>query len=164
MTAVRGSISHDEDNPVFTTIDIKGDVLTVNPTLYLPARRSRLTASLSTREKLARSIEILNPVAALAPGAEHVFETRLLDKTGAPFSGEVVCRLKEDSAGVVITPEGRIAVDSAFREIKEIEVEFVFESVRATVKLTVYGCLASPPDALDYLARMFNDYIEEIYK
>jgi len=156
---------YDEDNPVFTTIDIKGDVLTVNS--YALSSGSTVPINRVVIDKgknLARSIEILNPVAALAPGAEHVFETRLLDKTGAPFSGEVVCRLKEDSAGVVITPEGRIAVDSAFREIKEIEVEFVFESVRATVKLTVYGCLASPPDALDYLARMFNDYIEEIYK
>lgn len=156
---------YDEDNPVFTTIDIRGDVLTLNSYEYVSNTATQINRVVIDKGKnVAASIRIDNPITALAPGAEYAFTATLLDKAGAVFTGEVSCRLKNEVVGVSISEAGVLNIASGFSEVREIEIEFAFESVRATIKLTIYGCLSSPSETLAYLMNRHNGHIEEVYK
>ncbi|MCK9537457.1 MAG: metallophosphoesterase family protein, partial [Bacilli bacterium] len=156
---------YDDDKPIFTTIDLVGEVLTLKSYALISgaaAEINRITIDKSANK--AEAIVIENPVAFLTAGTEYEFNAYLLDRFGAAYPGAVICFLAEEVEGITVSEQGKLTISAEFKQNIEVEVIFSFEDIRSSQKIKIYGTVPTASEALQELMEKHNEFIENIFR
>lgn len=156
---------YDDDNPVFSIMDVQGKTLTIKSYAFVGGKTELFnTIVLDKSAKIANSIEFTNKENLLLKGEQFQFGAALKDADGNKFTGIVKWELSKQIPGISISEDGLLKVDANITENTEVEVIAYFEGVETRHKVII---MASKPLISDILEQMFNkqnEFINKVYK
>ena len=155
---------YDDDNPVFNTLDLAGDVLTFK-SYALEGGKTVMINEITINKGINRAQEIFvtNAPDIVIAGSEYQFNAILKDKSGDVFPGTITYALTQPTPGVSITEDGRLSVSSLLPDNAEVTIVLTFKDLKEYITVTAKIAL-HPAVVLGELMTKHNDLVRSIFK